>query len=111
METNIKVGDILCGTWGYSMTIPCFFKVIAMTDKRLKVVELPKQMVNCTDGGYNQQGYEMPVNVDTIRLTSKQSQLARQSKYDSNRFVVGSNYDARYLRLWDGKPIWADYMD
>lgn len=111
METTIKTGDILCGTWGYGMVIPVFYKVIALTEKRIKVIELPKRMVRSTDGGYNQQGYEMPCNIDTIRLKAKQCQLARPCKNWEDHYVVGSRYDAKYLHLWDGKPIWADYMD
>lgn len=104
MEQTIQVGDILAGTWGYSMRIPCFYRVVGLTEKRAKVVELGHKMVRSTDGGYFQQGYEMP---DDSRLESR-VQLARPYK---DAWLVGSKYNERYLCKWDGSPIWADYMD
>ena len=56
---EIKVGDILAGTWGYSMVIPVFYQVVKVTDKRIKLVELEKRMVS--HDGYGQRGYEVPI--------------------------------------------------
>ena len=98
MKTNIKVGDILAGTTGYSMVIPIFYKVVGITDKRLKVVELCSRMVQSTDGGYNQQGYEMPI---TDSPTNYKVVLAKPCERWEGEFKIGSRYDAQYVHLWD----------
>ena len=110
MTNEINVGDILAGTWGYSMTIPCFYKVTKITPTGCKVVELDKHMVRSTDGGYNQQGYEMPL--ETTGRHGGAEQLARYiPKWEE--FKVGSSkqYTARYIHKWDGHPVYADYCD
>ena len=110
MTNEIKVGDILAGTWGYSMTIPCFYRVTKITPTGCKVIELAKYMSQSTDGGYNQQGYELPLK--TLKERDAKEQLARYiPKWDE--FKVGSSkqYTARYIHKWNGQPIWANYMD
>ena len=102
----IKEGDILCGTHGWSMRIPHFYRVIKVTEKRLKVVRLASRMVQATDGGYNQQGYEMPVNA--CHSLDAKTEIARPYK---GEWLIGSRYDTMRCTLWDGQPIWADYCD
>lgn len=105
-HTEIKVGDILSGTWGYSMTIPCFYKVTKVTPTGVKVIELDKFMSQSGDGGYNQMGWELPRLSSTRRGATEQ--LARCI---GEGYKIGSRYDARYLRPWNGSPVWANYMD
>ena len=105
---SIKVGDILAGTWGYSMTIPCFYKVTKITPTGCKVVQLAKYMCRSTDGGYNQQGYELPLK--TLKERDAKEQLARFIE-KWGEYKIGSKYDARHIRPWDGQPIYADYCD
>lgn len=109
MNEEIKVGDILAGTWGYSMTIPCFYKVTKITPTGCKVVELDKYMSQSTDGGYNQEGYEMP-RPDVVRGHATE-ELARY--WGDGEYKVGSSksYTARYIRKWDGQAVWANYCD
>ena len=111
MNTNdIKVGDILAGTWGYSMVIPCFYKVTKVTPTGCKVVQLKSVMVRSTDGGYNQQGYEMPTKENESR--DGKEVLARYiEKYGEYKVGSSRDYTARYIKKWDGQPIWADYCD
>ena len=105
---QIKIGDILAGTWGYSMVIPAFYKVVNVTEKRLRLIALPKKMVGTADGGYGQQCYEVPEDVDTIRVNGKEGVLARPWK---GWWLVGSKYGLRMLKKWDGQPVYADYCD
>lgn len=100
---DIKIGDILAGTHGWTMTIPHFYMVVGKTEKRLKVVKMGHRMVS--HDGYGQQGYEMPGEIDL----DEKPKLARLDKWGS--WVVGSKYDTEYMNKWNGKPIWADYMD
>lgn len=99
--TNFKVGDILAGTWGWSMTIPAFFKVVKVTAKRLLLEEYDGRMVS--SDGYGQQGYEMP---DFTR-----SRGEKYGRIEGDYVVVGSRSETVLLKMWDGKPVWADYMD
>jgi len=103
MQHNIKVGDILSGCYHYSMTIPHFYQVIKVTDKRLKVVRMDSRMVKSVDR-YNQQGWEMPINAHLDGKTL----LARPYK---DEWLIGSSYDMIFVHKWDGQPVWADYCD
>jgi len=42
---EVKVGDILAGTWGYSMRLVSFFKVKKVTPKQVVLQELKSQWV------------------------------------------------------------------
>lgn len=101
METTIKVGDILAGTWGYSMVIPAFYKVVKVTPKRLKLMEYDGRMIS--HDGFGQQGYEVP------DFTKERGEVLGRVKGDW--IIVGSKYSTRLLQKWDGQPVWADYMD
>ena len=107
MEQNqIKVGDILAGTWGYSMVIPAFFRVVKITPKRIKVVEYDGVMVSSPDG-YNQQGYEMP---DWDKPQGERIATLLED-WGEPAVRVASSAGHVYARLWDGQPVWADYCD
>lgn len=102
METSdFKVGDILAGTWGYSMTIPAFFKVVKVTAKRLRLEEYDGRMIS--SDGYGQRGYEVP---DFTRCKGE-----KVGRIEDDYVVVGSKWDTILLKRWDGRPVWADYMD
>ena len=104
---DIKVGDILAGTWGYSMTIPCFYKVTKITPTGCKVVELDSRMVRSGDGGYNQMGWEMPVET-----APGKERIARYiPKWGEWQVGSKSDHSARYLHKWDGQAVWANYCD
>ena len=106
MKDKVKVGDILYGMWHYSMHYPVWFKVIKVTDKQAKAVRLRSRMVQATDGGYGQQGYEVPGS-EPLRCDLKEH-IIRDGKYG---LCTGSGYDYFKLTKWDGQPIWADHMD
>ena len=110
METTIKVGDILAGTWGCTMTIPVFFKVTKITPKQVKLAQYDGLMVQPTDGGYGQQGYEMP---DFTRGQGDAVGMWRTCSYNGKPYlrVRMSNGEHVIPDVWDGKPVWADYMD
>lgn len=110
MEATIKVGDILAGTWGYSMTIPVFFKVTKITPKRVKLAQYDGRMVQSTDGGYFQQGYEMP---DFTDYQGEAVGMWRTCSYNGEPYlrVRMSNGEHVIADAWNGKPVCADYMD
>lgn len=104
METTIKVGDILAGTWGYSMVIPCFYKVTKVTAKGIKMYEVEK---TCT----GQQGYEEPLFPHRPRFGEFKEVYAKPCLDWEGHWQTGGRYNHRYLSKWDGRKIWADYMD
>ena len=104
MKNEVKVGDILYGMWHYTMHYPVWFKVVKVTDKQARAVRLSSRLVQATDGGYGQQGYEAPDEYrewDGVHIIRK----------DEYGLATGSKYDYFHLEKWDGKPIWADHMD
>ena len=108
---DIKVGDILQGMWHYSMHYPVWFKVVKVTEKQAQAVRLMSKMVRSTDGGYGQQGYEVPDESKILGedwYSHKTKHIIREGKYG---LCTGSKYDYFRLEKWDGKPIWADHMD
>lgn len=104
---GLKVGDILYGMWHYSMHYPVWFKVTKVTEKRATAIRLKSVMARPTDGGYGQQGYEVPGDEPLWCDRGKQYQI-RKTEYG---LATGSKYDYFKLNKWDGQPIWADHMD
>ena len=109
---EIKVGDILCGMWHYSMHYPVWFRVTKVTAKRAEAERLMSKMVEATDGGYGQQGYEVP---DETRImddwySHNSVHIIREGK---RGLETGSyaKYNHFNLEKWNGEPIWADHMD
>lgn len=99
--TDFKVGDMLAGTWGATMVIPAFYKVVRLTPKRLVLEEYDGRMIN--SDGFGQQGYEVP---DYSRPKGQ-----KMGRIEGGYVVVGSRYDTVLLKKWNGQPVWADYMD
>ena len=106
MKNELKVGDILQGMWHYSMHYPVWFRITKVTDKTAKAEKLMSKMVRPTDGGYGQQGYEVP---DENRIYSTGHIIRKGDR----GFETGSyaRYNHFHLVKWDGQPIWADHMD
>lgn len=106
METTIKVGDILAGTWGATMVIPEFFEVTGKTAKTLKVRRVAKEMLKPNACG--QQGYEVPCEPLRDDLRGFEG-TARQAEWS---WYVKMEYGTRvFVEKWNGRPVWADYMD
>ncbi len=99
--TDFKVGDMLAGTWGATMVIPAFYKVVRLTPKRLVLEEYDGRMIS--SDGYGQRGYEVP---DFTRCKGE-----KLGRIEDDYVVVGSKWDTILLKKWDGQPVWADYMD
>ena len=95
-----EVGDILSGTFGYSMILPRFYKIIKRTAKSFTVVRLEGKIVS---GHRNGQWEE----------------IATDDLYDENEPPITARINKHgtvhvkdvYVTLWDGKPIYGDDMD
>ena len=106
MKDRVNVGDILYGKWYCTMTYPVWFRITKVNAKTAVAERLSSKMVQTTDGGYGQRGYEVPSG--EARLGDK-PHIIRIAK--DGRLVTGSGYDRFLLNKWDGQPIYADYMD
>lgn len=98
-----KVGDILCGSWGYDATLYTFVKVVGVTGKSVKVREMETESSNFQTGGMqwtekltgNLRG---EIKTKLVKLTEKGYKI----KWNS------------YLNLWgpykgDGVVCCSDY--
>lgn len=104
---SIKKGDILAGVYHYGMTIPHFYVVTKVTPSGCKVLGLDSRMVRSADGGYNQQGWMVPVTDAPDRWArERQARLTAPGEWK-----IGSGSSAMYISAWDGRPMYADFCD
>ena len=101
--TTWEEGDILAGTWGYSMIIPAFYKIVKKTPAGFNVVELSKKVVK---GSYNGQFEEVP---DDSKLEKDLKGKVIRCRIKKGNYVKVDN--KVFVHLWDGKPVWGDDMD
>lgn len=100
--TTWEVGDILSGTWGYSITIPEFYKIVKKTPAGFSLVQLSKKLA---DGHYNGRFAEVP---DDSKLESDMKQKPKSCRIRKGKYL---KCDDVYLHLWNGEPVHGDDMD
>lgn len=99
-----EVGDILCGCYHYSVTLPYFYKIIKKSNVQFTLQRMEEKLVS---GHYNGQ-YE--VIADDKEDEKEKPIKVRVNKY--GRVQVGSGWGAVILRLWDGKtPLKGNDLD
>lgn len=92
-ELVIREGDILCGSWGYNMTTPEFYKVLRRQGKSVTVQRLRKLEKHDVYGNYTAMpNLEDPADPPENRRVLK----------DGLMEYVKSQYCS--LRKWDGNP-------
>ena len=94
-----EVGDILAGTFGYTISCPVFYKIIKRTAKQFTVARIPGKIIS---GHRNGQWKEI---ADEKATPEKETIKARINK--NGNVIV----DSVYVRLWDGTPLQGDDMD
>ena len=94
-----EVGDILAGTFGYTISCPVFYKIIKRTAKQFTVARIPGKIIS---GHRNGQWKEI---ADEKAIPEKETINARINK--NGNVIV----DGVYVRLWDGTPLQGDDMD
>lgn len=93
-----EIGDVLAGTFGYSMTLPRFFKIIKRTAKQFTCIRLKGKIVS---GHRNGQWEEVPTD----------------EPYDNTQYTGRINkwgyvkIDDIAVKIWDGEPLYGDDMD
>ena len=106
-ENPFKVGDILAGTWGYSMTIPMFVQVIGVTPKSVRC----RQLRVLNDNGF--QGHDAMARKDDFKPENgnfPNTFLARVKGEPGEEYVMCPSPRC-YLMPWDGRGLYYDHMD
>ena len=99
MSEVLKVGDIVSGTWGYSMTIPEFAVVTRRTAKTVWFKKIRKNRANM----FGSETPILPVVVDDVK--------ERRAKI--RNFGDGERFDSGHASMsgWSGNGVYANYLD
>lgn len=97
-----KVGDIVYGLWGYSISRPRFYKIDRITPKTLFLTRIKGKVV---EGAYNGQYKEIPTD-----QLDKDCPQARATISKSGRAVITKEM-YMHLYLWTGEPIDGNGLD
>ena len=90
-----KVGDILCGTWGYEARLATFAKVVAVGAKTIKVVELARENFDYEAGGMDWKSKPGSEIGSVVTKTPHLSETTYSIKWDSTC----------NLYKWEGKSV------
>ena len=101
---DVQVGDILSMTWGYSMTIVDYYKVIERKKSSIRLAAL--NTVNITGDGWS--GTCIP-GTEIVKDNNVDGKLFRIGTKWSNEIVCRINGHGVYY--WDGKPDAYDRND
>lgn len=106
--TKIQIGDVLCGDFGCTMTLPAFYRVVSITPsgKSAKVRRLSAAN-SSSDGGWT--GTCVPTDSfsssEIITCRIKRSSWSRGDKFE---YVTIHNH---MFTMWNGKPQYFDHWD
>lgn len=96
-------GDILCGIYGYNMSLPAWYEIIKKTPRGFTVVQRTGKIIS---GHYNGSWQEIPDNSKRDKDLSGKQISCRIKKYG------GLKIENVWVHLWDGKtPLNGDDMD
>ena len=95
------VGDIVCCTAGYSMSLPRFYKITKTTPKGIVVQKMKGKIVS---GHRNGQWEE---------IADENGPLGEEFKGRITQRGSGMHVkiNGHHVHLWDGKPLYGDDMD
>lgn len=99
--TTWAVGDIVCCTIGWSMSLPQFYKITRTTPKGIVVKQMRGKIVS---GHRNGQWEEIADENGPLGEEFK----GRIMQRGSGKSV---KIDGHQVRLWNGKPLYGDDMD
>lgn len=99
-----QVGDILCCSWGYNMTLVDFYKVVKITPsgKSVSVIQLGSE---CVDGEAGYYGHVMPTK-DEYGPVIKNKRIANWG--DGYSIKISS---CQHASTWNGKKQYFNKMD
>lgn len=97
MSAPFKEGDVLVSTWGYDARLATFWKVLKVTAKTVKIVELKDQRHT----GDWFKGTSEPILNDNYGKVEN----PRIKDFRSDGVKCLKTKDYGYAYLWDGKPV------
>lgn len=101
--TDVEVGDILCASWGYSMTIVDFYRVV----KRTKATVWLEQLESRNVSGDGWSGTCVPVN----KVKPNKDVDGKPFRINTKPFSFVCKVKSAYLEYWTGKPKAFDRND
>jgi hypothetical protein len=119
----MKEGNILVATWGYSMILATFVRVIKVSPKSILVEELLSS--SATDGDRAAAGIKPSSQDGFLQTYVVPSTTARQRNGEKNiirlysrgmtesveKFITMKDGYQKEFTLWDGKPVFEDHCD
>lgn len=105
---GIKVGDILTGSWGYSMTLVEIYKVTKIISAcKIEIVEIGSDLISADCGG----GEDLMPNPEKIVGNPiVKTVMADRYSREENAFYVKINDSCR-LHPWDGRTLYQNTWD
>ena len=97
--TDVKAGDILCASWGGTMCLATFYRVIRRIGKTFELQELDSKKVS----GDHMSGSCVPDE------SSRRGGIFRRRL--TNRGSLKGKSDSECLKKWNGKPMMFDFWD
>ena len=85
-EHGYKVGDILYISWGYEQTNLDFFKVVAVTEKSIRIVEISMKVKE--QKGVSSMSRDVKFDTTTARVLEKSWIIKDQTKGDIKRIIT-----------------------
>lgn len=104
-DGNFRIGDILCASWGYSMTLVDFYYVEGRRGKST-VILIPLDGTIVDGDGWS--GHKVPS--EYRKRGPGDSPLTARATVKGDSISVKVNNGARAY-LWDGKPKYFNTMD
>jgi hypothetical protein len=104
---GFQTGDVVFLSWGYSMVLPTWWKVVkgAGPGKFAQIQRLESVLVQNQDG-YGQQGRKLP-QLDNLEPRYP----VERRKVSLRNGVLGVKTEYGEARLWDGQPKYYDSCD
>lgn len=104
---GLKPGDILSASWGYSMAIVEYYKVVSIpSPSKVEIIELGHNVVK----GSEDKGGGMRVTPDLLREIGDPITKQIVSRKGTDRWYIKIN-DSCKLTLWDGLPKYQNLWD
>ena len=103
-EAKFKMGDVLVSSWGYSMTIVNFYRVIGVTKT---CVYLDKHKNKIVEGD----GWSGKVVMSEFSDTGEDSVIRRKVKTNYKGEPCVDITECQRAYKWDGTPKYFNNMD
>lgn len=116
-EHGYKLGDILVMSWGYEQTNLDFFKVVAVTEKSVRIVEVSMK-VKEQKGGFGSMARDVSFDTTTARVLEKSYCIKDQEKGDIKKigcyeYNGNKNYyikvNNHHLQKYHGQELYESW--